>query len=336
MQRPNDYQRWRVNAWNRAKTFHWSQILADGLRLVGDADAETNPHDRIGFMRILIVHNTLNDSKSCSGVLRHYAWMAEEWNQAGHRTDFLLATAGFPQLRDMAPSARLISSDSIFNATKHIDQTWRYFPAYALRMLTARTVRLPEVYDVIYASTQLIVEVYAAMVIARLQRAALVAKVHHVLAAQGRRAGLFDRLFLWSERKTTQWLNRRADLIIAGNRTHCPAPGPCKQNSLSLTRLGMTPREKKAIGYGVDLTRMREHADAKNEYDVVFLGRLHEHKGAFDLPKFWQAVRRENPSARLLVIGEGAHRPRTQQMFKVAGLENSVTFTGGIRRSAQE
>jgi glycosyltransferase involved in cell wall biosynthesis len=27
IRQPNDYQRWRINAWNRAKTFHWSQIL---------------------------------------------------------------------------------------------------------------------------------------------------------------------------------------------------------------------------------------------------------------------------------------------------------------------
>jgi glycosyltransferase involved in cell wall biosynthesis len=275
-------------------------------------------------MRILIVHNTLNDSKSCSGVLRHYAWMAEEWNKAGHRTDFLVATAGFPQLTKMAPSARLISSDSIFNATRHIEQTWRYFPAYGLRMLTAHTVALPETYDVIYASTQLIVEVYVAMIIARRQGAAFVAKVHHVLAAQQRRGGMFDHLFIWSERRTTEWLNHKADLIITGTRLVGE-----DLDRLELD-LGLTPRKKIAIGYGVDLEHSRPAKLAEKEFDVVFLGRLHEHKGAFDLPKFWRAVKTQNSKARLLVIGEGAHRPRTQQMFADAGLERSVVFTGGI------
>jgi glycosyltransferase involved in cell wall biosynthesis len=275
-------------------------------------------------MRILIVHNTLNDSKSCSGVLRHYAWMAEEWNKAGHRTDFLAATAGFPQLQDMAPTARLISSDALFNATGHIQQTWRYFPAYGLRILTAHTVRLPETYDLIYASTQLIVEVYAAMIIARRQGAAFAAKVHHVLAAQGGRAGFFDRLFLWSERKTTKWLNQKADLVLTG--THIVS----KDLDQLEIRLGLKPCDKVTIGYGVDLARAAEQSGDQRKYDVVFLGRLHEHKGAFDLPIFWQAVKREHPNAKLLVIGEGAHRPRTQELFKEAGLADSVTFTGGI------
>ena len=52
-------------------------------------------------MRILIIHNTLNDSTSVSGVLKHYAFMANEWNAAGHQTDFVLARAGFPQLQQL-------------------------------------------------------------------------------------------------------------------------------------------------------------------------------------------------------------------------------------------
>ena len=27
IRQPDAYQQWRFNAWNRAKTFHWSQIL---------------------------------------------------------------------------------------------------------------------------------------------------------------------------------------------------------------------------------------------------------------------------------------------------------------------
>src|SRR5688500_12325276 len=127
-------------------------------------------------MRILIVHNTLNDSRSLSGALRHFLYMANEWNAHGHQTDFLAAKAGFPQISQLAPASKLICSDGLFDATKYLAQTWRYFPAYGYRMLTPHLTRL-EKYDVILASTQLIVEVYPALVIAQKQKAKLVAKV---------------------------------------------------------------------------------------------------------------------------------------------------------------
>jgi len=60
------------------------------------------------------------------------------------------------------------------------------------------------------------------------------------------------------------------------------------------------------------------------------LGRLHEHKGVFDMPFVWKEVIAKKPSAKLLVIGEGPHRTRVQGMFAELGLEKSVTFTGGI------
>ena len=36
------------------------------------------------------------------------------------------------------------------------------------------------------------------------------------------------------------------------------------------------------------------------------------------------------PAARLLIIGEGPHRQRTEELFREAGLQQSVVFTGGI------
>ena len=64
-------------------------------------------------MRVLIVHNILNDSRSVSGVMTEYVHMANAWIEAGHQTDFLVAKAGWPQFQRLAPKARLISSDGI-------------------------------------------------------------------------------------------------------------------------------------------------------------------------------------------------------------------------------
>jgi glycosyltransferase involved in cell wall biosynthesis len=276
-------------------------------------------------MRILIVHNTLNDSRSVSGVLRHYGWMANEWSAAGHPTDFVAARCGFPQLRELAPRSRLFSSDNFFDATRHLHQTWRYFAPYGWRMLDAHWMRLPERYDIVYASTQLIVEVYASMVLARRMRAKFVAKVHHVLAAQAtQRSGFIDRLFLWSERQTTRWLNRRADLVL------CGTPIVARDFNALEKRLGLAPRPTVNIGYGIDLAALPGRENQPKQFDAVLLGRLHEHKGIFELPEIWWQVTAAKPGARLLVIGEGPHRSRMESAFAELGLSKRVTFTGGI------
>jgi glycosyltransferase involved in cell wall biosynthesis len=275
-------------------------------------------------MRILIVHNTLNDSRSLSGALRHFLYMANEWNAAGHPTDFLAAKAGSSQISQLAPASKLFCSDNLFDATEYLAQTWRYFPAYGYRMLTPRFTRFPERYDVVLASTQLIVEVYPALVLARRMNAKLVAKVHHVLAAQERRGGFFDKLFIWSERKTMRWFSRYADLVICGTSL-------VEKDFKALEkRLRLQPAPTAASGYGVDLSKIPNSIGVPKKYDVVHLGRLHEHKGVFDLPKVWKKVVDAKPNAKLLVIGEGPHRPRTEQLVAEMGLAGNVTFTGGL------
>jgi glycosyltransferase involved in cell wall biosynthesis len=275
-------------------------------------------------VRILIVHNILNDSRSVSGVLTEYVHMANAWIEMGHQTDFLVAKAGWPQFQKLAPKAHLISSDSIFDGTRYLAQSWRYFPAYAYRMLTAHWVRLPARYDVVYASSQFVMEVYAAMILARRQRAKLVAKVQHVLAGQGTRKGFFDRLFLWAERKSAYWLHDRADLLLALSTT-------VARNYQDLQKsLGLTPSPIQPSGCGIDMARFEKILTSVKEFDVVVLGRLHEQKGMFELPEVWRQVRQKRPAARLVVIGEGPHRQRTEQLLTELGLRDSVLFTGGI------
>jgi glycosyltransferase involved in cell wall biosynthesis len=227
-------------------------------------------------------------------------------------------------LHDLAPHSRLLSSDNYFDATRYLSQTWRYFPPYAWRMASSHWMPLPKRYDVVYASTQLIVEVYAAMILARRQQARLVAKVHHVLAAQAKRVGMFDRLFLWSERRTTRWLNSGADLIICGTPL-VAADFHSLERSLGLRESPITQ-----IGYGIDAPARPGGEERAKPYDAVLLGRIHEHKGIFELPLIWKEVVAQMPGAKLLVIGEGPHRPRMEAMFAEFGLREAVTFTGGI------
>ncbi len=276
-------------------------------------------------MKILAVVNSQMDSKSVSGVMRLYAMQATFWMSQGHQTDFLLARAGFAQLRKMVPpQCRLIASDRLFDATNYLAKTWLYFPGYLWRMITSHWTRLPERYDLVYATGQFVVEFYSAMVLARRQRARLAVKVHHVLQFQPGRRSPKDHLFLAAERISARMINRHADVVFCSNSIIAD----------ELRRLdelcGLKPRQVLPIGDGIDIEALTRLPEEPKQFDVVFLGRVHLHKGVFDLPKVWQRVVQQRPQARLVVIGEGPHRPQCQRMFEELGLSQSVVFTGGI------
>jgi len=275
-------------------------------------------------MRILLVHNTLNDSTSISGVLREYVNMARAWREEGHEADFLLARAGFPQLRRLAPESRLISSDNWFNATGHLGQAWRQLPAYAWRCLTAHVTRLPHKYDVVYATCPMVVEVYCARVLARRLGVPWVVKIQHVLGAQPGRIGLVNRLLLWGERKSARWVNRGAA------RVFCLSPPVAADYRTLEKRLELNPVEPITVGSAIELDQFKTLPDAEREFDLTLLGRMHALKGVLDLPEVWAGVLEQRPDARLAVIGEGPHRADVERAFAERGLSDSATFTGGI------
>lgn len=275
-------------------------------------------------MRILIVLNTVNDSRSVSGGVIEYVHMANAWMDAGHQTDFFIAKAGWPQLRQRVPRARLLNGDGIFDFTNFLAKTWLYFPAYAYRMLTPYWVRLPERYEIVYSASQFIVDIHAARVLSRRLGAKLVVKVQHLLSGQAGRTGLLDRLFTWAEKKSAVWINRDADLLMCLSST----VGKDYERFEESLHLPRTPIE--LSGCGIDIARFRAIATAQKSFDVVLLGRMHEQKGIFDLPHVWKLVLDEIPSARLVVIGEGPHRLRTEQMFSDLGIKDSALFTGAI------
>ncbi len=275
-------------------------------------------------MNILLVHNSLNDSTSVSGVLKHYALVAKEWIEQGHSVDFLVATAGFPQVADLCPEAGRVSSDRWFDASAYIEQTWRYFPAYGWRMANAHFQRFSRRYDIVYASNFLIFEVYPAWVIARRHRARFVVKLQHVLHSQPKRDGLFDRLFLWSERVATRIANRHADLMMCLSNVVGRDYGKLEEE------LGLKKSNVTTVGCGLNFADVDATPKMEKAYQVVFLGRMHEQKGVFELPAVWQRVLKACPEATLLGIGEGPHRPELQRRFEQLGIAGSAKFVGGV------
>ena len=277
-------------------------------------------------MRILLVHNTLNDSVSISGVLREYVNMANVWMKEGHHVDFLSGRVAHRQLSELCPECGLLSSDDFFDATAYADQSWRYFPAYARRCLSA--LRGPKKgYDIVYATCPFVVETFCARAIARRLNVPWVVKIQHVLSSQAQRTGLINRLLLWGEIKSARWANQDAAKIF------CLSPTVAQDYAALEEQLGLPVSNTETIGSSIDLDQFHPVPEVQKKHDVVFLGRMHELKGVFDLPEVWAAVKAARTDATLKVIGEGPHRAAVMAEFSKRNLNEGVEFTGGISES---
>lgn len=275
-------------------------------------------------MRILIVYNSALDARSVSGVQTYFSGVVRHWIEAGAEVDVFVARAAWPIFQELFPKSELVSSDNLFDPTRHLGQTWRYLPAFGWRMFSHRFTKFPRAYDLIFACAQFIYEIGPARCLATRFNAALVVKVHHVLSAQRMAIGLFDRMHLLSEQISTRWLNREADAILCGTELIARDFKALEQ------QLGLKPRVTHPTGYGLDLEALPLSVDTLKDFDAVLLGRIHEHKGVFDAVEVWRKVCALYPTARLLIIGEGPHRVGLETRFAEAALSKSVCFTGAV------
>ena len=275
------------------------------------------------MMRILLVHNTLNDSVSISGVLREYVNIAQVWVEEGHTVDFLCGRVAHKQLIELAPMCGLLSSDDYFDATANLNQSWRHFPAYVWRCLSA--LRWPkDRYDIVYATGPFVVETFCARSIAKRLNVPWVVKIQHVLSAQPDRTGFVNRLMIWGEKKSTRWANQEAGKIF------CLSPTVAQDYGVLENQLGLPVSKTVTIGSSVDLDQFKPMKETQKKHDVVILGRIHKLKGVFDLPSIWASVKAARSNATLKVIGEGPHRAEVMAEFSRRNLTDGVEFTGAI------
>lgn len=89
------------------------------------------------------------------------------------------------------------------------------------------------------------------------------------------------------------------------------------------------PAGKTRVHYtGIDMTRFTP-SDSPAEKDpnlVLYVGRLVAYKGADHLVRAMEIVRKTNPAAHLVVIGEGALRPKLEEL--VSSLQVPCQFLG--------
>lgn len=86
------------------------------------------------------------------------------------------------------------------------------------------------------------------------------------------------------------------------------------------------------VGNGIDSDLFKIDSERDERYDAVFLGRIAEEKGIFDLLKAWKKVVAKIPSAHLLLIGgfEKKIEEKLHRTLQALQLRQNVTSSGFV------
>ncbi len=81
---------------------------------------------------------------------------------------------------------------------------------------------------------------------------------------------------------------------------------------------------------GIDAKRIEQIAASSRESDIVFVGRLVEHKNVDLLIEATEIIKRYAPDIRTIIIGDGPELASLKQLSREKGLEKNVEFCGFI------
>ena len=100
----------------------------------------------------------------------------------------------------------------------------------------------------------------------------------------------------------------------------------------SLVSSGVSPARVTTIHNGVDLEDVRQVKRTDREVDVVFFGRLKDHKNVDLLLRALAAARKDLPDIRCRIVGDGPERDRLVSLAANLSLGDSVEFLGALER----
>jgi len=156
------------------------------------------------------------------------------------------------------------------------------------------------------------------------------------LKLKNKRAKWFQKTFhlIPEERKIPYYLQKLsyclirkfADLTVVDNK-------PLRRE---LVKMGFDEKRIKVNYLGVDLSYFENLSADKNvSYEGVFLARLHQSKGIFDLVDIWEKVCRQMPYARLAIIGSGNQEVKKRLKLKIKScqLDKNIDVLGYLENN---
>ena len=86
----------------------------------------------------------------------------------------------------------------------------------------------------------------------------------------------------------------------------------------------------KIIYNGVDIDKINNIKKSEEKYDVLYAGRLSEHKNVDVLIKSVEIIKKINPLVRVGIIGDGPQKIELKTLSKKLGLSENIDFLGFV------
>lgn len=212
--------------------------------------------------------------------------------------------------------ANFIISPSSFD-TKSLFKSYYYKTKWASKKMLEKN------YDVIYSSSDFFPDVIPAnSYISKNKNTKWIQLVHHIYPDWRKRPGNKIKNFAakFLQDFSFAHIKKKTNLIITVN----------EEVKSQLAKKGFL-KKKIAVNYnGIDTVFFDSIKISKIKNRVCFLARLNPSKGIFDIPKIWGRVIKNNPDAKLEIIGSGSPEivKKLQNDIKEKKLVDSITVYG--------
>jgi glycosyltransferase involved in cell wall biosynthesis len=122
------------------------------------------------------------------------------------------------------------------------------------------------------------------------------------------------------------FIGRIIERIVIGSSQYIIAHSQKTRDALYAC--GFRGKEVRVILHGIDLVAMESIACAKDNTDLLFVGRLIKDKNVDMLIRALALVKKELPDINCLIIGEGPEKERLITLREELGLEDNIVFKG--------
>jgi glycosyltransferase involved in cell wall biosynthesis len=283
------------------------------------------------------------DVAGVKGASIHVCALVRAFADLGHEVTVLCTTASCPESLQSDLNARVLVSPlaSWIRSVRNLLRSFNRFLGrterrnldlvkllhnFGFRKAVSHAVRQTKP-DFIYERYSL--WAVAGLEVAKQRSIPLVLEVNAPLAyeEQAYRAGLtFAPVARWVERL----LWRRADVVI-------PVSGALRERMINAR---VAPERIHVLPNAVDIDLFRADVDGQavrdrfqlaNRFVVGFVGSFKAWHGIDFLLEAFQDLHRSDPLTHLLLVGEGPLRETLEAHVRNMGLEDSVTFVGGVQ-----
>lgn len=270
-------------------------------------------------LKILIVFNSLMGG--LGGASRHMLEVAKYWHDSND-IEILISESGYNTMKKHFPdySGKVILYSTPFENSKN------RILVYISRIIK-NAIIAPKIntnYDIIIAPNYLPQNMIPSIFFRR-KKAKLVVYFHTVQPEL--RLSYLNKMNII--RKYTSILNWKLcvflsksyfDLLFVVNT-------PTKEYFL---KKGFSSKKILVVDNAISYKDITNSCSKEREYDGIFLSRLVERKGVWDLIPIWKDVVKKIPTAKLCVIGSGPEMEGLKSKIEEENLSKNITLTGEV------